>query len=218
MEIFWFVVALIVSCVIGYLLGSINFAIIITKIVTGKDIRESGSGNAGFTNTLRTVGKIPSIFVLLGDFLKGVVSALIGLGAVSLLTSDSQLVRFGAYVATIGAIVGHMFPLYYKFKGGKGILVTAGTLVILDPITLLIILGVFLIVVAFTRIVSISSISAAVAFPITTISLRLIQNGDYIIWDGILSVVIAIVIIAMHRENIKRLLNGTEKRFGEKKQ
>lgn len=217
MDILLFIVALVVSGICGYLLGSINFAIIITKIYTGNDIRDSGSGNAGFTNVLRTVGKLPSILTLLGDFLKGVASVLLGFGIASLLTTDSQLIRFGGYLATVGAILGHMFPLYYRFKGGKGILVTAGTLILLDPRTLLVILAVFLIVVAFTKIVSISSICAAVAFPITTITLRIFEHGHYILWDAILSISVAVVIIYMHKENIRRILNGTEKKFGSKK-
>ncbi len=217
MDIFLLVAALIISGIIGYLLGSINFAIIITKIYTGEDIRDLGSGNAGFTNVLRTVGKLPSVLTLIGDFLKGVISVLLGFAAVYLLTGNLELIRFGGYLAAAGAISGHMLPLYYGFKGGKGILVTAGTLLILDPLTLLIILGVFLIVVFITRIVSISSICAAVAFPITTIISRAVGRSEYIVWDALLSVLIAVIIIFMHRENIKRLLNGTEKKFGKNK-
>lgn len=217
MDIFLLVTALVISAIIGYLLGSINFAIIITKIYTGEDIRDSGSGNAGFTNVLRTVGKLPSVLTLLGDFLKGVISVLLGFAVVYLLTGSLELIRFGGYLATAGAISGHMFPLYYGFKGGKGILVTAGTLLILDPVTLFIILGVFLIVVFITRIVSISSICAAAAFPITTIISRAVEKSEYIVWDALLSVLIAVIVIFMHRENIKRLLNGTEKKFGKNK-
>lgn len=217
MKIFLFILSLAASGICGYLLGSINFAIIITKLFTGKDIRDSGSGNAGFTNVLRTVGKLPSVLTLLGDFLKGVASVLLGFGLVYLFTADSQLLRFGGYLAAAGAILGHMFPLYYRFKGGKGILVTAGTLVVLDPITLLVILSVFLIVVFITKIVSLSSICAAVAFPITTVVSRAVGRSGYIIWDALLSFAIAAIVIFMHRENIKRLKNGTEKKIGAKK-
>lgn len=198
-------------------MGSINFAIIITKIFTKKDIRESGSGNAGFTNVLRTVGKLPSVLTLLGDILKAVVAVLLGIWFVSLFTGNPDLPRFGGYAAAGGAIIGHMFPVYYGFKGGKGILVTAGALLVLDPLTLLVILCVFLIVVAITRIVSISSICAAIAFPITTVISRAAFKSEHILFDTAFAVLIAAIVIFMHRENIKRLLNGTEKKLGKSK-
>lgn len=126
---------IIITVVIAYLLGSVNTAVIVTKIVTGgkKDIREMGSGNAGFTNVLRSVGKVPAIFTIVCDALKCVVAVIIGWLIFSTIPADSQILsnefgNCGKYIAGIFAILGHSYPVYFHFKGGKGV-VTAAALI-----------------------------------------------------------------------------------------
>ena len=203
--------------VIAYLLGSINFAIITTKIKAHEDIRDYGSGNAGMTNVLRTQGKGPAAIVTVGDFLKGVFAVGIGyLIALWLMGPDSF--RFGGYIGCLFDILGHLFPVFYQFNGGKGILAAAGSILLLDPFVFLAVFGTFLIVVLCSKIVSLASLSAAVVFPIAMFLLRWLQHSPDFVFEGIFAVVIAALIIFMHRQNINRLVHGTENKFGKKKQ
>lgn len=209
------ILSVIIIITSSYLLGSINFAIIITKIFTKKDIRDFGSGNAGMTNVLRSVGKFPAALTLLGDFGKGVLAVFIG--KILIINLGGMISpSVGVYFAAFFVLLGHIYPIYYKFKGGKGILTTAGALLMIDPISLLICVIVFAIVCVSTRIVSLSSICCAVAYPVATFIVRVIQKNANIWLDTIMAIFIAGIIIFMHRSNIKRLINGTEHKFGKK--
>lgn len=213
--------------VISYLLGSINFAIIITKIMTGKDIRDYGSGNAGMTNVLRTVGAPAAVLTAVGDLGKGILSALAGEWIFSLavdgLVPNGIVYAFlngGMYVGIIFALLGHLFPLYYGFKGGKGILVCGGAILIMDWRVFLSILALFVILFLITRIVSVGSIAATIGYPTFTCIYQCIDKAftpTEIVVNTLLATAVATVVIIMHRENIKRLINGTENRFGKKK-
>ncbi len=211
------ILSVALAAICAYLLGSINSAIIVSKVFAKKDIRDFGSGNAGLTNVLRTFGKGPAAFVLVGDFMKGVLSVIIGnllfryLGGV-------EGFMFGGYVAAVFAVLGHVFPIFYGFKGGKGILVTAGVMVMLDPIVLCIILGTFIIVVLISKIVSLASIAAAIVYPFATLGVGFLMNRGTPIWDALLALLISALVIYMHRANIKRLLNHTEPKLGQKKE
>ncbi len=216
MELFRIICACVLSSAVAYLLGSINFAIIITKAVLHKDIRDFGSGNAGMTNVLRTVGKGPAALTLLGDFLKGAAAVLLGHLIFAYIGNQPDWL-LGGYLSGFFALLGHLFPLYYGFKGGKGIATCAGVLAVLDWRVLLIILAVFLIVTAISRYVSLGSVCAAVAYPISTLCLRLWEESPAIWSDTAMAVLIAAVVIIMHRQNIKRLLSGTENKIGQKK-
>jgi acyl phosphate:glycerol-3-phosphate acyltransferase len=196
--------------IIGYLLGSINPAIVITRIVKKTDIRQLGSGNAGMTNVLRSVGKIPAAITFIFDTGKGVLAVLISKWIFESFSMDPIL---AAYIAGFCALLGHVFPLYYKFKGGKGVLVSAGTILAIDWRIFLAVFLVFIIFVAFTRIISISSIVSAALLPIATYFL----NTDFRIIYTLLSLPFMALVIFMHRANIKRLINGTEHKFGKKK-
>lgn len=209
------IIFIILCGLIAYLFGSINFAIIVTKAFTGKDIRECGSKNAGMTNVLRTVGKIPAALTLLGDLSKGIVAVLIARFVFTFVLKDTSAFT-AEYVSAICALVGHVFPIYYGFKGGKGILVSSGALIILAPYAFLVSLAVFIIVVSITKIVSISSILSTVAFPIALYFIRTAENADNILLETILAVCIALFIIFMHRANIVRLIKGQEHKFGSK--
>ena len=221
MQITWnIVVSILLAAVCAYLLGSINFAIIVTKLFAHKDIRDFGSGNAGLTNVLRTLGKGPAAFVLVGDFMKGVLSVVIGkllfqyLGGVG---EGSEWFMLGGYIGAFFAVLGHIYPIFHGFKGGKGILITAGVMLVLDPWVLCVILGTFIIVVLISRIVSLGSISAAVVYPFATLGVELLMHRPTAWIDAGLALLISVLVIFMHRGNINRLINHTESKVGQKK-
>lgn len=205
--------------VFSYLFGSINSAITVCKLWKKKDIRDYGSNNAGLTNVLRVFGKGPALATLLCDLAKGVIAVVICRIVVTRLAGvvffDNKL--FIGYVAGLAVMLGHIFPIFYGFHGGKGVLLTATTLLAIDPLTCLFSVLVFAIVLALTKYVSVGSICAAIAYPIFTIvtqSMRDIQ-GHWI--NTGMALIFTVLIIWMHRSNIKRLLNGTENKFGSKK-
>lgn len=194
----------IVLCLIfGYLFGSLNFAIIYSKL-KGDDIRNHGSGNAGTTNVLRTYGKAAAAFVLLLDISKGVVAVLITRIFVNEPLYDC--------CAALGAIIGHNFPVYYGFKGGKGVATSLAALLLLHYPTALIALGTFIIVAIITRYVSLSSIIAAVAAMVSGFVFFSINEIIPFFF-----LIIGTLCIYRHRSNIKRLINGTESKLGQKK-
>lgn len=221
MNIFPNVICFAAMAVIPYLLGGINTAIIVTKIKTGKDIRDMGSGNAGLTNTLRTQGKLAALFVLLGDILKGVLSILLvhflfrlllGIDTYSMTEGYSWI----NYCAGVFAVLGHIYPVFYGFKGGKGILVTFAVMLTIDAVPALLLLGVFAIVTALTRYVSLGSVIAAGLYPFTVLAFSLMEENVCAWADFAFSAGIAFLLIFMHRANLKRLKNRTEKKLGER--
>ena len=199
--VFWVVTvfSVLALLVVPYFLGSINFGIIISKLFHGEDIREYGSGNAGMTNMLRTYGKRDAAITLIGDALKAVVAVILG----RILFGIS-----GGYVAGLTCILGHAFPCYYKFKGGKGVVVTAATIAVIDWRIFLVLLGIFILVVAFSKYISLGSVCGMLVFPL------LVQ-----VWDRglsrnvLLSCLISALVIFLHRGNIKRIYNGTESKL-----
>ena len=227
------IIATLILAAVSYLIGSISFAVIFTNYYAHTDIREHGSGNAGMTNVLRTVGKKPAIFTFICDFLKGVVACLLGKYAMlpilsAILNTDLTSVinpLYFAYLAGLFCIIGHIYPLYFSFKGGKGVATTAGIFLVLDWRVFLIAIALFLVLVLITRTVSIGSIAAAIAIPILTAifsdktteySFTLFGLPQYIIIT-IFAVIFAVIVIAKHKENIVRIIHGEEKKFGKKK-
>ena len=208
----------IIVAIIAYLLGSISFSIIISKKVAGFDVREKGSGNAGTTNVLRSVGKRAALLTLIGDILKGVVAILVAILAGKIVKNlDNALL---VQIAGICVILGHTFPVFFKFKGGKGIATSLGVLLMTNWQIGLICLVYALILIALTRMVSVGSLVAALLFPV----LVLFINQNYIVPTGsdnwsylIYSIIIAALIIFNHRENIKRINEGTENKISFKK-
>ena len=198
-----------VMAVIAYLIGSINFSVILSKKMAGFDVREKGSGNAGTTNMLRSVGKKAAAITLVCDILKGVISILIAmaLGRIIEGANGSLLVQ----IAGVAVILGHTFPIFFKFKGGKGVATSLGVLIMSNWQIGLICLVFALILIILTQMVSVGSIAAAVLYPVLTLFIpqNYIVPGNYLIY----SIVLAIIIIFNHRENVKRLLNGTENRI-----
>lgn len=198
---------IIVCVIIPYLLGSINFAVIISKNGYKDDVRTHGSGNAGATNMLRVHGKGAAALTFLGDFLKSAISTFLAL----LIMPGDEF----AYIAAFFCILGHAYPVFFKFKGGKGVVVTAAAVLILNPLVFLICIAVFILIVLSTKYVSLGSIIAAILFPI--LNFKLFAYSVPMPIKTIFSVLIALFIIFLHRKNIVRLFNGTESKFGKNK-
>lgn len=199
--------------VLSYLLGSINSAIIVSRLCAGDDIRKHGSGNAGMTNMLRTYGKGPAALTALGDFLKAVIAVALGRMIFSLASLTAPVDP--GYLAALFVLLGHLFPLYFGFKGGKGVMTSLGAILMVNPLAFLALAVVFVPLVFITRIVSIGSVLGAAAFPFLTWGIRCLQHREPL-YDTICAVVIALIVLVMHRENIARLLKGQERRFGRK--
>lgn len=194
---------------VAYLIGSISFAIIFSKKFAGFDVREKGSNNAGTTNVLRTVGKKAAALTLICDILKGIVAVLIAMLAANIWEeTDAELLK---YLAGLMAIIGHTFPVYYGFKGGKGVATSLGVLLVVNPQIGIICLVFALIIMIATRMVSLGSVLAATLFPILTVFM-VDSFGAKVI-----SILIALLVIFNHRSNIKRLKNGTENKISFKK-
>ncbi len=210
----------IVMLLIAYVIGSINFSVIFSKKFAGFDVREKGSGNAGSTNMLRSVGKGAAALTLICDILKGVVAISIAiiLGNMFKDTNKELLVQ----IAGIAVVIGHTFPIFFGFKGGKGVATSLGILLMSNWQIGLICLVFALILMILTRMVSLGSCAAAVLFPVLTLFI----NDNYtVLTEGkngttyfIYSLILAIIVLFNHRSNIKRILNGTESRLGKSKE
>ncbi len=211
-------ILLLIGClIIGYLLGSFNASIIFSRI-KGTDIRSQGSKNAGLTNALRVFGKKAAVFVFIFDLLKAVVSALLGgFIAKKLFPDVIEVIEISQYMAGFGAVLGHNFPLYFKFKGGKGILASWGVIMIFDWRIAIMLIVVFLLVVLTTRYVSLASVTSSILYPIFVIALNIgaptATTGVYIT----ISVLMAVLAVYRHRANISRLRAGTESKLGTQK-
>jgi glycerol-3-phosphate acyltransferase PlsY len=200
---------MIFSTILAYLVGSIPTAVWYGKFFHGVDVRQHGSGNAGATNSLRTLGKKAGIIVLIVDFLKG----FLAVKAASLFSSETDSIL--PLVMGFAVIAGHIFPIFAQFRGGKGVATAMGVLVATFPWAALGCVVVFMIIVFATKYVSLASLLGALAFPIQLTFNLWNDNADkYAI--GFASVIFVILLI-MHRENIQRLIQGTESKFGAKK-
>ena len=197
------------SALVGYLLGSICFAIPVSRLFIKQDIRTIGSKNAGMTNILRCVGAPAAVLTLIGDLGKAVVSVIVANLLFTYFMGEE--VFFAGYVGGVFAVLGHLFPLWFKFKGGKGVMTATGMMLAINPTICLLALAIFLLVFAFTHIISISSISAAIALPIINYVFLKLNNDPNWIFFTSAAALIAILVVIMHKENIKRLLKGTEK-------
>lgn len=184
--------------IIPYILGSLNFALITSKLLYKEDIRNYGSGNAGLTNMYRVYGKKGAIFTLLGDSLKTVIAVAIGY---------ALLGNIGSFGAALFCVLGHIFPVFYKFQGGKGVLAAGISILMLDPTIFLVLFTVFIIIVAGTKYVSLGSIMAMMMFPLLLSRLR--GPGLPVIFAFLISA----CVIFMHRSNIVRLWNKKESKF-----
>lgn len=205
----------------GYLLGSLNSAIIISKTLYGDDIRKYGSGNAGLTNMLRTYGKKAAGLTLLGDILKTAIAIVIGsvlggFGYVGGLSVGGNCALPLNYMAGFFAVIGHILPIYYKFKGGKGVLCTSAMALILTPIEFLILLLIFILLVAWTKYVSLGSVTVAALYPVVVSGhIKIVSHGAASI-NGVvalITILLAIIIVYCHRGNLQRISEGTERKL-----
>ena len=198
-----------IVAIIAYLIGSINFSVILSKKMAGFDVRDKGSGNAGTTNMLRSVGKKAAAITLVCDILKGVVAILLAMLMNKIFPNSNGALL--VQIAGVAVILGHTFPIFFKFKGGKGVATSLGVLIMSNWQIGLICLVFALILIILTQMVSVGSIAAAILYPVLTIFIpqNYILPGNYIIY----SVVLAVIIVFNHRENVKRLLSGTENRI-----
>jgi glycerol-3-phosphate acyltransferase PlsY len=222
---FWIViaVALVLDAIIAYLLGSINFAVMISDGVYKDDVRSHGSKNAGTTNMLRTYGKKAAALTFVGDGVKAAISVLVGMLLMG---------RLGGYIAGFFCIIGHMYPIYYKFKGGKGVVTTAVMILMLDWRVFLILLVLFVGLVAATKYISLGSIICVMVYPIALFRIDVItaevavNNGSVALenaaglvpsYDVIIAFLVMLLVVYKHRENIARLLHGEESKVSFKK-
>ena len=198
--------------IVSYLIGTINFSKILAWNVKRKDITKIGSGNPGTMNMLRSFGFVMAILTFVAEVVK---AGLVCLIASIILPEFAPMIHYfaGAFV-----LLGYNFPLWSKFKGGKGALVAATSLLAIDPLVFCIEIPVFIIVILFTKYVSVGSITAAALYPLLTGALQYIRGGYENVWlHTILAAAIALTVIFRHSANIKRLMSGTENKFSFKK-
>jgi acyl phosphate:glycerol-3-phosphate acyltransferase len=207
--------------VLAYLIGSIPFSFLVVKLVAGKDVREHGSQNVGATNVARTAGKVPGVIALLLDIAKGY--AAVALARYLVMRADWpfepglmpwQSREMWVALAGLIAVLGHMFPLWLRFHGGKGVATATGVFLALDPIVIAGAILVFAIVLLASRYVSLASIVSTASIPLF---FRYLSRGAPY-WHVVISIGIAIAVILKHHSNIARLAQGTERKLGQKKE
>ncbi len=228
------ILAGVLAAVISYLLGSVSFSILFTKLFDHqKDIRSMGSGNAGATNVLRSVGVKAAVCTFVFDFAKGVLSVFLGkllfqylaVPSAAGMVSEFELIQFGAYLSGFFCVMGHIYPLYFGFKGGKGVLTSWAIIALIDWRSFILVIVVFIVVFLISKIVSLSSICAAASYPICTLIFNLgiayCWKHEVTLFYVILTFVIgslqAGILIWKHRSNIQRIRQGTEKKITIKK-
>ena len=197
----------LIIIITAYLLGNISTSYIVAKRLAGVDIRTQGSGNAGSTNVLRTLGKKAGALTFIGDVLKGLIAVLI-----------ARLIAYGvnldyttcAYIAVVAVVLGHNYPVFLGFKGGKGVATSLGSMLGMNPLVALLCLGFFIIIVAITKYVSLGSI---LGIGLSPVIMMLNHNTKGVL----VTLFLTISVVITHKENIKRLLNGTERKLGQKK-
>jgi len=207
-----------IYALIGYLLGSLNAAILVSKSIYKDDIRNHGSGNAGTTNMLRTFGKKAALFTLLIDLFKGIVACLVPCIITYVIVGNHELGLLSMLGAALGSVLGHNFPVYFGFKGGKGVLISFSVMLFLAPIPALIALAAFIVVVAIWRYVSLGSMTAAVVFPVACFFIGgWAENTKGLTTFFFVGLIICVLLIVRHYQNIGRLIKHTESKISFKK-
>jgi len=209
----------ILVIIVAYLIGSINFAVIFSALFMKKDVREMGSGNAGTTNVMRNGGFLPGALTFIFDALKGFAAVYIGKIAFAHILAETQAAWaqpiYGAYICGVFCMLGHIFPIFFQFKGGKGVATSVGIFSVCSPIAIISGLAVFAAVTFISKIVSLASLIATV----TVVVLSAIFHDDSaLLWPQILmAVIMGAMVFIKHKENIKRLIAGNENKIGGKK-
>ncbi len=209
----------IIMAIIAYCIGSLNISIFISKKMGGFDLREKGSNSTGATNVLRTVGKKAAAITLLFDIVKGIIAIAISMIIGNIMKEVNQELLL--QIAGIAVVLGHTFPLFFGFKGGKGVATSIGILLMSNWKIGLICLVFALVLILLTRMVSVGSCAAAILFPVLTL---FINDSYTVLTEGkrgsaylIYSIILAVIVLYNHRSNIRRLLNGTENKLSFKK-
>ncbi|MBR3988094.1 MAG: glycerol-3-phosphate 1-O-acyltransferase PlsY [Clostridia bacterium] len=231
----WCIIAL---AAFSYILGSINFAVVFTRLVKKQDIRTLGSGNAGFTNVLRCVGVFPAVMTFVFDFLKAIISVLAARLLVTFLpvagvaqgsALKTEYMYYTMLIAGLFCVIGHSFPVFFNFKGGKGVVTTAAMMAVVDWRFFLFVLGTFLVVFVFSRIISLSSIIAGIMmgpanFAVTyffmykpSLETATPYSLTFVWLTTAFAAGVGIFAIIKHKDNIKRILKGEEKKITAKK-
>lgn len=212
------IVFAILAPIAAYLIGSISFAVIFTKYFCKTDVREHGSGNAGTTNVLRVAGKTAGFLTFLCDALKGAVASLLGLFVYKYLFPDSaSMIMYGKYICAVACMLGHAFPIWFKFKGGKCAATSVGIFAVCCPIGIIVGLIGYALNMVITKIVSMSTLIATVFVVGFSIGINGFNGGkpDYVIIA--LSLIAGTIVFLRHKDNIKRLIKGEEKKLTIKK-
>lgn len=209
---------LVFIAVVSYLLGSLNFGVILSKSMKKEDVRDSGSGNAGTTNMMRTYGKVWGILTIAGDILKVVLAIWIAFKIMPVEELSVTLDNVSDYpqvvlksFAGLFAVFGHIFPCYFHFKGGKGVATSGGMVIVIDWRIALILLVIFAITILITKYVSLGSILMAIFYPVFIG----IFYKDVVLVS--IALVFTVIVVVAHRENVKRLINDTENKISSKK-
>jgi glycerol-3-phosphate acyltransferase PlsY len=205
---------LIVVALIGYLIGSVPFGFLVGRLA-GVDIRRVGSGNIGATNVLRTLGKPYGYTVFLLDFLKGTAAVILSILVIDRVQPGSSKAEFAGILAGVLCVIGHVYPVWLGFKGGKGVATTAGVLFGLMPLASLIVMLVWLLTFQITKYVSVASIGAALALPIAAFMVVHLRKASGLT-PVYFAICLTVVIVWRHRSNIARLMKGTEPSFRRK--
>ena len=208
-----FITALI-TVIAAYLIGSVNFAVIFSSAFMKKDVRSMGSGNAGTTNVMRTAGFLPGALTFICDALKGFVASYMGYLVFGYLSHHTTwaMAIYGAYACGTACMLGHVFPIFYQFKGGKGVATSVGIFAVCCPLAIVIGLAMFAIVAFISRYVSLASIIATVM--VVTLSIIFYDYYASIYIQAFFIIFMGMIVILKHTTNIKRLLNGTESKIG----
>ena len=213
--VLWAVLVVIAA----YLIGSINFAVIFANAFLKKDVRKLGSGNAGTTNVMRTAGFLPGALTFVCDALKGFAASFGGKLVFELIEKNASaewaVPIYGAYLCGLACMLGHVFPVFFQFKGGKGVATSVGVYAVCSPIAIVIGLCVFAAVVLLSKTVSLGSVLAALTVVILSIVLH---GGGPELIPALLSIAMGLLVIIKHKDNIKRLISGTESKITERRQ
>ena len=205
--------------IFSYLIGSVNFAVIFSKVFMKKDVRNIGSGNAGTTNIMRNGGFLPGALTFLCDALKGFVASFAGKLVFDYILGNTDaawaLPIYGAYICGLACMLGHVFPLFFQFKGGKGVATSVGIFAVCSPVAIVLGLTVFAVVTLTSKYVSVGSVTAAITVVICSLIFRI--SDATIMPQIIMSVAMGLIVVLKHIENIKRIIAGTESKIGGKK-
>lgn len=209
------IIKAVLIIITAYLIGSINFAVIFSGAFLKKDVRELGSGNAGATNVLRNAGVLPGLLTFFCDALKGFVATFAGKMVFDYIMQSSGAEwsepMYGAYLCGLACMIGHVFPLFFQFKGGKGVATSVGIFAVCSPISIVVGLLSFAVIVIVSKMVSLGSVIATVIVVVLSILLK--DGSGHILPQAILSVCMGLIIIIKHKENIKRIIAGNESKI-----